>query len=83
MKKLILFVVLFFAVTTLVNADGITRRVKFQKGQFAATFEGGVILFFVNGKRQNSLAWISHIDLMIIIAKLNNVLQTFSIPLTA
>lgn len=43
MKKLILFVVLFFAVTTLVNADGITRRVKFQKGQFAATFEGGVI----------------------------------------
>lgn len=43
MKKIILFVVLFFAVTTLVNADGITRRVKFQKGQSAATYEGGVV----------------------------------------
>lgn len=43
MKKIILFVVLFFAVTTLVNADGITRRVKFQKGQSAASFEGGVV----------------------------------------
>lgn len=43
MKKIILFFVLFFAVSTLVNADGITRRVKFQKGQSAATYEGGVI----------------------------------------
>jgi hypothetical protein len=43
MKKLVLFIVLFFAVSTLVNADGITRRVKFQKGQSAATYEGGVV----------------------------------------
>ncbi len=43
MKKLVLFFVLFFAVSTLVNADGITRRVKFQKGQSAATYEGSVV----------------------------------------
>jgi hypothetical protein len=43
MKKLILFLVVFFAVSTLVNADGITRRIKFQKGQSAATYEGGVV----------------------------------------
>lgn len=43
MKKILLFFVLFFAVSTLVNADGITKRVKFQKGQSAATFEGGVV----------------------------------------
>ncbi len=43
MKKIILFFVLFFAVTTIVNADGITKRVKFQKGQSAATFENSVV----------------------------------------
>jgi hypothetical protein len=43
MKKIILFFVLFFAVSALVNADGITKRVKFQKGQSAATFEGTVV----------------------------------------
>lgn len=43
MKKLVLFIVLFFVVSTLVNADGITRRIKFQKGQSAATYEGGVV----------------------------------------
>ena len=43
MKKFILIFIVFFGATTLVNADGITKRVKFQKGQSAATFEGGVI----------------------------------------
>lgn len=43
MKKIIVFLVLFFAVSTLVNADGITKRVKFQKGQSAATYENAVV----------------------------------------
>ena len=43
MKKTIFFIILFFAVTTFVNADGITKRVKFQKGQSAATYENSVV----------------------------------------
>jgi hypothetical protein len=43
MKKFILIFLVFFGVTTLVNADGITKRIKFQKGQSAATYEGAVI----------------------------------------
>lgn len=43
MKKILLILVMLFAVSTLVNADGITKRVKFQKGQSAATFENSVV----------------------------------------
>lgn len=43
MKKFILIFIVLFGVTTLVNADGITKRIKFQKGQSAATYEGVVV----------------------------------------
>ncbi len=43
MKKVILTVVLFFIAVTLVNADGIYKRIKFEKGKSWFIFSGGVI----------------------------------------
>jgi len=43
MKNFLLVLVVIFALSNIANADGITKRVKFQKGQSAATFEGTVI----------------------------------------
>lgn len=43
MKKVFLTAVLFFAVFTFANADGIYKRVKFEKGTSSAIFIGAVV----------------------------------------
>jgi len=44
MKKIVLTVVLLFAIVTLVNADGIYKRIKFEKGKSWFIFSGAVIV---------------------------------------
>ena len=43
MKKFLLTVVLFFTVITLANADGIFKRIKFEKGKSWFIFSGAVV----------------------------------------
>jgi hypothetical protein len=43
MKKIVLTIVLLFTIVTLVNADGIYKRIKFEKGKPWFIFSGAVI----------------------------------------
>jgi len=43
MKNILILLASLLVFTTIANADGISKRVKFQKGQSAATFEGSVV----------------------------------------
>jgi len=43
MKKIILTALLFFALMTAVNADGIYKRIKFEKGKRSYIFNGAVV----------------------------------------
>jgi hypothetical protein len=43
MKKILLTLILFFAMLTIVSADGIYKRIKFEKGKSWFIFSGAVI----------------------------------------
>jgi len=43
MKKIVLAILLLFTVVTLVNADGIYKRIKFEKGKPWFIFSGAVV----------------------------------------
>ncbi|MBS1494960.1 MAG: hypothetical protein JST55_15720 [Bacteroidetes bacterium] len=43
MKKIFLAVIIFFTAVTLLNADGIYKRIKFEKGKSSFIFNGAVV----------------------------------------
>lgn len=43
MKKIFLAVIVFFAAVTMLNADGIFKRIKFEKGKSSFIFNGAVV----------------------------------------